>query len=683
MVLKYKSKKKFIRLIILSVIIFSSIGKVFAQQGVPKLYIQISGNHQIGDITKEEKLEAVMRIENANGSNFPAVNLFNGNIRIKGRGNSSWTDSKWENDYKRSFSIDLLDKSGKKSAVPLLGMPQSGDWILYASHFDKSFLRNYFSYELSRAMGYWAARSWFVELYVNDEYRGLYAVQENIKNEEQRAYVKEGYIIEQDYPQRLKDENAKYITSSIKYDGRWYYDDGPVTDSMYFGFKYPADDVRTPAQTKHIKDYITDFETALYGPDYSDPNIGYQKYIDTQSVADWYIIAELGADWDHSYFISSCYLSKPQNEKMKMCPVWDFDLAYNAVDYIVARNNVPWIRQMWDDPSFRQLVFKRFDEVLPLVENSISRIEEVAVELNNFGAIDRNFERWDYLGEVLRGRDTVPPKTFEGEVRRLSQRIRERYLYISTNSNNDYCNILAQTKPGITVINQNTYDDGQLPLLVMTTGSLRSGTTFIWNNETPAITNKYSITDYGEYQLKIRMGTCESLPSDPIYVKRLASVTVTDVLQQYDGAQKNVTVATDPPALPVRVTYNGSDALPVRIGTYRVVAEIDDELYKGKQVSTLTIAQDISTGMPEMPDVSPVVYPNPTGGILFIEVPEILTADHRATIELINAAGVVCVRKQTGEQKIALDVKDLPNGLYLLRITVGEQTFVQKVLKME
>ena len=681
--LKYFSKKILVRWIILSGIIFSGIEsvEVFAQQGVPKLYIQLSDNHHIKDIVKETKMDAGMRIDNANGSNFPAVNLYNGQIRIKGRGNSSWSNSD-----KKSYSIDLIDRTGKKTDVPLLGMPKSADWILYASYFDKSFMRNHFAYELSRAMGHWASRCWYVELYVNGEYRGLYGVHENIRNEEQRAWVKEGgYIIEQDYPLRLKSEGVKYIASSRIYEGRWY-GDAPVTDSLYFGFTYPSNDNLTALQKKYIRDYIADFETALYGSNFADLNTGYRQYIDVNSFADWYILSELGGDWDHRYFLSSCYLSKPQGEKMKFCPVWDFDVAFKtSLNYLSARNNVPWIRRMWEDESFRKLVFARCADILPLLENSISRIEEAAAELNRYGAIDRNFEKWDILGQAIWGEPSNValhpiPKTYDGELRKLTQWIRQRYLYIATYDNGNYCDVLKQMKPAIRVIDQDLYDNGELPVEVETS-NFQTGTTpsYWWNNLRG--TRSYDFTDYGKYSVTIRMGTCESLPADTLYIKRLGTVTVSANVQEYDGTPKSVTVATNPPSLPVRVTYNGSDAPPVQLGTYRVVAEIEDAGYKGKQVSTLTVVRDISTNTPEMADVSVMVYPNPADDILHIDGLCSLFANQFITIELMNFSGVIYIRKQTQDANVSLDMSNIPQGMYLLRITTPKQTVVRKVVK--
>ena len=333
---------------------------VSAQYGVPKLHIRLSGNYVIGDITKEEKLTAIMRIENANGSTYKESNLYNGNILIKGRGNSSWTGTN-----KKSYSIDLINNSGKKNETSLLDMGKDEDWILNAFYFDKTLLRNYFTFYLMNKMGHWAPEGRFVELYLNDEYRGIYMLSENIKKGSQRVNIKDignsgtsltgGYLFEQDYPQRLKKEGAKYITSSRTYPGR-YYQDTPTEDYLYFGFKYPKDDNRTQQQTKYITDYIADFEGALYGSNFKDPTNGYRKYADMQSFVDWYVITELSIDWDHSYFLSSVFLHKQQGEKLKIGPIWDFDVAYKSssgINSFVTRSNVPWINRMHEDENFK------------------------------------------------------------------------------------------------------------------------------------------------------------------------------------------------------------------------------------------------------------------------------------------------------------------------------------------
>jgi len=609
-VLSDKKMKLINKNIIFSALFFAIMHGIAPAQGIPQVYIELHDGKKITNIDRETKIFANMRVENANGSKYASRELYDGMIRIKGRGNSSWNGTD-----KKSYSIDLVNIVDKKIDIPLLGMPADADWILYASYFDKTFLRNYFSYDLATAMGHWASRSRFIELFINGDYRGLYAVCENIKKGENRVDVGSvgnsgtkltgGYIFEQDYPQRMQAEGSQFIKSSRLYEGR-YYGDFPRTDFLYFGFKYPADGDRTPEQTQYITDYIAGFEAALYGTDFADPDEGYRKYIDVNSFVDWYIISELAADWDHSYFLSSCWFTKPQGEKLKIGPVWDFDVGYktSANDMRVLNNN-PWIKRLWEDETFRQLVFDRFVEVIPMIENSLSRIENMAAELARRGAIDRNFEKWDILGKPI-WTETMPiPETYEGEIRKLTQWIRQRYLYISTFGNSNYCEVLKRIKPAIRIIDQDVFDKGEFPVMVESS-SLRTGVTpyYVWNNVSQG-SRQYQINDYGKYTLTIRMGTCESLPAE-LNVKRMATVTISDYEHVYDGTNKSVNVLTDPPSLPVLITYNGETEPPSEPGTYRVDAEIDDADYRGKQVGYMNITKVSVTGIEIPPEVNPL-----------------------------------------------------------------------------
>jgi len=72
--------------------------------------------------------------------------------------------------------------------------------------------------------------------------------------------------------------------------------------------------------------------------------------------------------------------------------------------------------------------------------------------------------------------------------------------------------------------------------------------------------------------------------------KRAASVTLSTLEQSYDGQPKSVTVTTDPEGLGVDVTYNGSDAAPTEVGSYDVLAAVNDANYEGSATGTLIIS---------------------------------------------------------------------------------------------
>jgi hypothetical protein len=71
----------------------------------------------------------------------------------------------------------------------------------------------------------------------------------------------------------------------------------------------------------------------------------------------------------------------------------------------------------------------------------------------------------------------------------------------------------------------------------------------------------------------------------------VATVTINDTTQTYDGSPKPVSIVTDPANLAVTVTYDGSGTAPtnVKTGGYAVVATIDEANYTGSANDTLTI----------------------------------------------------------------------------------------------
>jgi prolyl-tRNA editing enzyme YbaK/EbsC (Cys-tRNA(Pro) deacylase) len=68
-----------------------------------------------------------------------------------------------------------------------------------------------------------------------------------------------------------------------------------------------------------------------------------------------------------------------------------------------------------------------------------------------------------------------------------------------------------------------------------------------------------------------------------------AIVTISNLTQFYNGTPKPVATATIPTNLTVNVTYNGSNGVPSAIGSYTVVAAVNDANYFGSATNTLAI----------------------------------------------------------------------------------------------
>ncbi len=78
--------------------------------------------------------------------------------------------------------------------------------------------------------------------------------------------------------------------------------------------------------------------------------------------------------------------------------------------------------------------------------------------------------------------------------------------------------------------------------------------------------------------------------------KQIATVTLANLAQTYDGSPKSVTASTSPSITGVvNVTYNGSHSAPVNAGTYIVVGTIDDSIYTGSVTGTLIVSKAAAT----------------------------------------------------------------------------------------
>jgi hypothetical protein len=68
-----------------------------------------------------------------------------------------------------------------------------------------------------------------------------------------------------------------------------------------------------------------------------------------------------------------------------------------------------------------------------------------------------------------------------------------------------------------------------------------------------------------------------------------ATVTLKNLLASFDGAAKSAGADTLPAGLPVTFTYNGSATAPSAVGSYTVVATVNDSTYQGSATGTFVI----------------------------------------------------------------------------------------------
>ena len=108
----------------------------FTSSNLPIFMIE-TNNQQIPDEPKiTARLGIVYNGPGQTNSVFQTPNHYNGYIGIELRGNST------QHYPKKPYAIETRDSLGENLNVSLLGMPAENDWVLRASYFDHTFIRN-------------------------------------------------------------------------------------------------------------------------------------------------------------------------------------------------------------------------------------------------------------------------------------------------------------------------------------------------------------------------------------------------------------------------------------------------------------------------------------------------------------------------------------------------------------
>jgi hypothetical protein len=423
----------------------------FQSSNIPIVVINTNGQ----SIPDDVKITADMGIvdNGPGGLNHPTdpFNNYDGLIGIERHGSSSNYMSP-----KKSYGIELRDGTGNDLDAPILGMPEESDWILLANYFDKSLMNNTLTYHLARAMGDYAPRQRDVEVVLNGEYIGVYALVEKIKRDGDRVDIAKlqpdetsgddltgGYILCVD---RDDGPDGGFVSSfPPEADGDGQY--------VYLQYKYPKPDDIAVAQKAYIQAYVDSFETALAGPDFTDPEVGYQAYADLNSFVDMFLINELSRNVDGYRLSSYLYKDKDSNGgKLHAGPAWDYDIAWGNANYCNGSalagwayqfgnicpsdgNEVPfWWSRMQADTTFVNAVRCRWNE---LRDNVLSPAyvsaycDSVAALLDE--AQQRNFLVWPILGQYVWPNPDPIPTTYAGEVQELKNFMLARWLWLDTN----------------------------------------------------------------------------------------------------------------------------------------------------------------------------------------------------------------------------------------------------------
>jgi hypothetical protein len=381
-------------------------------------------------IPADPKVTARMRVINVPGrrnSTRDRGNVYDGLIGIESRGHSSARFPK------KSYSVETRTPLGKSRNVSLLGMPPENDWILYASYNDKTLMRNTLAHWTARKLGRYSSRIRYVDVVLNGRYEGVYVLMERVKLGANRVNASKGditggYVLEGTVLKQIRKKNEAFRAAHT---------------GKAFIYHDPKGKNLARDRAEWISNYVGQFEKALYSDSFRDPQQGYAQYLDIPAAVDYVLVNELFKNQDA--FQTSMYLSKSAGGKLRLGPVWDFDLSSGNSTYFPSSvlagwmlERRPWAVRLYKDPDFTAAMARRWKQLQAqgFTRQLLRAIDLYAVQLR--GPQARNFQRWQIMGKLVWQNQVNPSTgrpfaTYTAEVNHLKSWLQRRSRWIDAN----------------------------------------------------------------------------------------------------------------------------------------------------------------------------------------------------------------------------------------------------------
>lgn len=427
---------------------FSDVVSV-AYTGLPTLYL----NTEVptASITKEEYVFGDFKLitKDYGITEYSFSKIKNGEKKegVKGRGNSTWLMPK------KGYAI----KFDKKQS--LFGLAKAKKWCIIANYSDKTLLRN----KIASIMGNdlfnkeWNPVFYNIDVVLNGEYKGNYIFCERNTLGEGRIDIQDISDVEEKLTKgndsKIKDSNGDGIKDLndggflIEVEEEVYrarendfYFKSPITEH-FFCLKDP-DNVSEIIHEK-VESIVTNAENILYSNDFLDLQNGWRKYIDENSVIDWYIINEFAKNNDSKFYSSVYMYYNPIDEKLHLGPIWDFDIAFGNINYNGCNKNQGfwvkesvWISRMFEDDDFVVNLKDRWNEKKMALYSLVNDDLQIIANENTLSA-EYNFKLWQILGLAVwpNPAGSENRTTYLNEIEYLSDWMNERFNWIDASIN--------------------------------------------------------------------------------------------------------------------------------------------------------------------------------------------------------------------------------------------------------
>lgn len=380
-------------------------------------------NSFVTDYGRNEKLQGLIKYVdalitvNSGDENFDFSDV---EAEVKVRGNYTLSYDK------KPIRIKF---SKKQSILGLHNGEKYKNWVLLADWKDLSMTNNALTFYLGKYLfgedGYYCSDFRYVEVYINNNYWGVYLLAEQQEVKDGRFSTVEvddnyggtdiGYMFEFDgyYTEELEAPNGDGDpTFTLNYNDDRYTQIGYTVKSDIYSFE----------QLEFIKNFVQNVylisKTAINDNVYLKFDDAYMnviespaksvkeavgEVIDLQSLVDIYILQEIAVDPDIAW--SSFYMSVDMSENGKKKLVfeapWDFDSAYGikkkytSYDGLFAADSLnPWLSLLAYEDWFIEMVKDRWNRMTEqnVQQNALQLILEIKDKYSE--QFTRNYEKW-------------------------------------------------------------------------------------------------------------------------------------------------------------------------------------------------------------------------------------------------------------------------------------------------
>ena len=325
---------------------------------------------------------------------------------VRHRGN---TNLKYQ---KQSYAVKIVNEQGQKTDTSLLGMRSDNYWILDAMASDKARMRNRVAFDLwldFSAKPYYqplepkmvnGCNGRFVELYVNDDYRGIYCLMERVDRKQLKLKkVTDGIV-------------RGVLYKAINYYLGFFTTKLPVYNNLdltwgRFEFKYPEPEDGPTTWEPLYNDmlFAIESETEEYATE--APN----RY-DLPVFIDYYLFTALMSARDNmgkNFYLS--YYNILSDSKMLITP-WDMDHSWGRT-FTGAEEDAAYPVSVWghtlyermkkENPSYSAVVNNRYAQLREGAFSNDSLKARFAAYFDLFrstGADIREEERWSGIDNI-------------------------------------------------------------------------------------------------------------------------------------------------------------------------------------------------------------------------------------------------------------------------------------------